>query len=101
MKTLIEKYLGKSWKSSICGILAATIFVLHENPSLVSFLPDGFENYILGIAKISVAVLIALGFTFTKDYNITGTNDSKIPKAQVVLENSLAPRKNKSKIKKI
>jgi hypothetical protein len=97
MKLLIEKYLGKSWKSSVCGILAATIFTIHENPDFISFLPDGFENYILGISKVSVAVLIALGFTFSKDYNVTGSDSHKIPKAKVVRENTLAPKKKKGK----
>ena len=101
MKLLIEKYLGKSWRSSVCGILAATIFTIHENPDFISFLPDGFESYILGISKVSVAVLIALGFTFSKDYNVTGSDSHKIPKAEVVSENSLAPKKRKRKIKKI
>ena len=101
MKILIEKYLGKSWRSSLCGILAATIFTIHENPTIVSFLPDGMENYILGGAKLSVAVLIALGFTFSKDYNVTGSDSHKIPKAEVVPENALVQRKRKKKVKKI
>ena len=96
MKALIEKYLGKSWRSSVCGILAAAIFTIHENPTIVSFLPDGTENYILGFAKLSVGVLIALGFTFSKDYNVTGSDSHKIPKAEVVSE-SLAPVKKPRK----
>jgi hypothetical protein len=95
MKALIEKYLGKSWRSSTCGILAAIIFTIHENPDFVSFLPDEFEKNILGLSKLSVAVLIALGFTFSKDYNVTGSDSHKIPKAEVVQENILAPKKKK------
>lgn len=98
MKDLIEKYLGKSWRSSLCGILAVTIFTIHENPSIVSFLPDGLESYILGGAKLSVAILIALGFTFSKDYNVTGSDVSKIPKGKVVPK-SLAPVKKTGKKK--
>lgn len=97
MKNLIEKYLGKSWRSSVCGMLAATIFTIHENPTIISFLPDGMENYILGGAKLSVAVLIALGFTFSKDYNVTGSNTDNIPKGKIIPESLTTVKKTRRK----
>jgi hypothetical protein len=102
MKEKLEKLLGKSWRTTLCGALGVLLFTVHESPSLIEFLPDQIESTVLSVTKLAVAVLIALGFGYSKDYNVTGTKDS-IPKAIPVPEepivNTLTPKKPRAKKK--
>lgn len=102
MKEKLQNLLGKSWRTTVCGILGVALFTIHETPSLLEFLPDNLESTVLSIVKLSVAILIALGFSFSKDYNVTGGKEG-IPKAIPVPEdpivNTLAPKKTRAKRK--
>jgi hypothetical protein len=102
MKEKIEKYMGKSWRTTLCGVLGVAVFTIHENPGLIEFLPDQLEASVLSVSKLLAAILIALGFSFSKDYNVTGSkidevfkDKEDIPKAEPVEElvvNSLAQK---------
>jgi hypothetical protein len=86
MKTMLSKIFGPNWRSSSSGIATVvavtTAIAIHSDPSLVAFLPDVAEVYILGIAKL-VAVVSGIVFALTvKDAAVTGgsvaqTNEAK------------------------
>jgi hypothetical protein len=76
MKTMLSKIFGPNWRSSSSGIATVvavtTAIAIHSDPSLVAFLPDIAEVYILGIAKL-VAVVSGIVFALTvKDAAVTG-----------------------------
>jgi len=76
MKTMLSKIFGPNWRSSSSGIATVvavcTAIAIHSDPALVAFLPDGIENYVLGISKL-VAVVSGIIFALTvKDAAVTG-----------------------------
>jgi len=76
MKTMLSKIFGPNWRSSSSGIATvvavSTAIAIHSDPSLVAFLPDNAEVYILGIAKL-IAVVSGVIFALTvKDAAVTG-----------------------------
>jgi hypothetical protein len=76
MKTMLSKIFGPNWRSSTSGISTViaitTAIAIHSDPSLVSFLPDMAEVYIVGISKL-VAVVSGIIFALTvKDAAVTG-----------------------------
>ena len=76
MKTMLSKIFGPNWRSSSSGIATVvavcTAIAIHSDPSLIAFLPDNAEVYILGIAKL-VAVVSGIIFALTvKDAAVTG-----------------------------
>jgi len=76
MKNMLANLFGPNWRSSTSGILTvvavATAVAIHSDNSLVAFLPDGVEAYVLGISKL-VAVVSGIVFALTvKDANVTG-----------------------------
>jgi hypothetical protein len=76
MKTMLSKIFGANWRSSTSGVatvIAITTGVaIHSDPSLVAFLPDIAEVYIIGISKL-VAVVSGIVFALTvKDSAVTG-----------------------------
>jgi hypothetical protein len=76
MKTMLSKIFGPNWRSSTSGIATVvavtTAIAIHSDPSLVAFLPDQAEIYIVGMAKL-VAVVSGIIFALTvKDSNVTG-----------------------------
>jgi len=76
MKIMLSKIFGPNWRSSSSGITTviavATGIAIHSDPSLVAFLPDGLEVYILGISKL-IAVVSGIIFALTvKDASVTG-----------------------------
>lgn len=73
---MLANLFGPNWRSSTSGILTvvavATAVAIHSDNSLVAFLPDGVEAYVLGISKL-VAVVSGIVFALTvKDANVTG-----------------------------
>lgn len=56
---MIEAFKNNK-KTTIWGILAITSEVLRVNPSIVSFLPDTVEGYVLGISSIIFAVMTVI-----------------------------------------
>ena len=76
MKNMLANLFGANWRSSTSGILTvvavATAVAIHSDNSLVAFLPDGLESYILGISKL-IAVVSGIIFALTvKDATVTG-----------------------------
>jgi len=76
MKTMLSKIFGPNWRSSSSGIVTVvavtTAIAIHSDPSLVAFLPDKAEVYILGISKL-IAVVSGIIFALTvKDAAVTG-----------------------------
>jgi hypothetical protein len=76
MKTMLSKIFGPNWRSSTSGISTViaitTAIAIHSDPSLVAFLPDMTEVYIVGISKL-VAVVSGIIFALTvKDAAVTG-----------------------------
>jgi hypothetical protein len=75
-ENMLSKMFGANWRSSTSGIITVvavtTAFVIHGDQSLVSFLPDEIEEYIIGIAKL-VAIVSGVIFALTvKDSRVTG-----------------------------
>lgn len=76
MKNMLFKLFGPNWRSSSSGIVTvvavATAFVIHGDNSIVAFLPDKLEEYIIGFAKL-IAVVSGVVFALTvKDASVTG-----------------------------
>ena len=76
MKTMLSKIFGANWRSSTSGVITVvaitTAMSIHMDPSLVSFLPNHIENYIVAISRI-VAVVSGIIFSLTvKDAKVTG-----------------------------
>ena len=76
MKNMLSQLFGPNWRSSTSGILTvicvSTAFAIHTDPTLISFLPDGMETYVLGISKL-VAVVSGIIFALSvKDSRVTG-----------------------------
>jgi len=76
MKTMLSKIFGANWRSSTSGVATViaitTGIAIHSDPSLVAFLPDAAEVYIIGISKL-VAVVSGIVFALTvKDSAVTG-----------------------------
>ena len=76
MKHMLSKIFGPNWRSSTSGIATViavtTAIAIHSDPSLVAFLPDQAEVYIVGFSKL-VAVVSGIIFALTvKDANVTG-----------------------------
>jgi len=76
MKTMLSKIFGPNWRSSTSGVTTVvaitTAIAIHSDPSLVAFLPDSAEVYIIGISKL-VAVVSGIIFALTvKDAAVTG-----------------------------
>lgn len=76
MKNMLFKLFGPNWRSSTSGIVTvvavSTAFVIHGDNSIVAFLPDKLEQYIVGFAKL-IAVVSGVVFALTvKDAAVTG-----------------------------
>lgn len=76
MKNMLSKLFGPNWRSSASGITTViavtTAIAIHSDPSLVAFLPDNLEIYVIGISKL-VAVVSGIIFALTvKDAAVTG-----------------------------
>jgi len=76
MKTMLSKIFGANWRSSSSGIATVvavcTAIAIHSDHSLVAFLPDVAEVYVIGISKL-VAIVSGIVFAFTvKDSAVTG-----------------------------
>ena len=83
MKNMLSKLFGPNWRSSTSGILTVvaicTAFAIHGDNSLVAFLPDKAEEYIVGFSKL-IAVVSGIIFALTvKDAAVTG---GKIPQTK-------------------
>lgn len=73
---MLSKLFGANWRTSTSGILTVaaivTALVIHEDNSIVYFLPDKLEEYIVGFAKL-IAIVSGVVFALTvKDSHVTG-----------------------------
>ncbi len=76
MKSMLSKIFGANWRSSTSGVATViaitTGIAIHSDPTLVAFLPDIAEVYIIGISKL-IAVVSGIVFALTvKDAAVTG-----------------------------
>jgi len=76
MINMLSKIFGPNWKTSTTGIITvvaiATSAAIQADNSLVFFLPDNAEKYIIGISKL-IAVVTGIIFTLNvKDSHVTG-----------------------------
>lgn len=76
MKNMLFKLFGPNWRSSTSGIVTVvavcTAFVIHGDNSIVAFLPDKIEEFIVGLSKL-IAVVSGVVFALTvKDASVTG-----------------------------
>ena len=76
MKNMLSRIFGPNWRSSTSGVTTViaitTAIAIHSDPSLIYFLPDVAEVYIIGISKL-VAVVSGIVFALTvKDSAVTG-----------------------------
>jgi len=76
MKAMLSKIFGPNWRSSTSGVTTViaitTAIAIHSDPTLVAFLPDIAEVYIIGISKL-IAVVSGIVFALTvKDAAVTG-----------------------------
>ena len=90
---MLANLFGPNWRSSTSGILTvvavATAVAIHSDNSLVAFLPDKIEAYVLGISKL-IAVVSGIVFALTvKDANVTGGKiaQTKEAKKRVINQN--------------
>lgn len=86
MKHMLSKLFGPNWRSSTSGIITViaitTAVAIHSDNSLVSFLPDVLESYILGISKL-IAVVTGIIFALTvKDSHVTGGDTPQTEEAK-------------------
>lgn len=101
MRNMLHKLFGPNWRSSTSGIITVvavtTAFVIHGDNSIVAFLPDKLEEYIVGFAKL-IAVVSGVVFALTvKDAAVTG---GSIPQTVEAKKRS-ASEKIKNPINKI
>ena len=77
---LLNTALGANWRTSSSGLVALfciiLVYVVHNQPELIAFLPIEWQGYILGIFKI-FAVVGGISFIIlVKDAQVTG---GKVP----------------------
>jgi len=102
MKIMLSKLFGPNWRSSTSGIITViavtTAFVIHGDNSIVSFLPDKLEEYIVGFAKL-IAVVSGVVFALTvKDSHVTGGDIPQTAEAEKRIEKNLAEKAGRKKI---
>ena len=98
MKTMLSKLFGPNWRSSTSGIITvvavATAFAIHGDNSLVSFLPDKAEEYIIGISKL-IAVVSGIVFALTvKDAAVTGGKVAQTKEAKKRIKKEIGHGEN-------
>ena len=72
--------------------------MIHGDNSIVSFLPDKLEEYIVGFAKL-IAVVSGVVFALTvKDSHVTGGNIPQTAEAEKRIEKNLAEKAGKKNI---
>jgi hypothetical protein len=76
MNNVLNNLLGPNWRSSTSGVLTVIAVVaftaIHSDNSLVSFLPNKLEEYVLGFSKL-IAIVSGIIFALTvKDSHVTG-----------------------------
>lgn len=102
MKYMLSKLFGPNWRSSTSGVMTViavtTAFAIHSDNSLVAFLPDKVEEYILGLAKL-IAVVSGIIFALTvKDSHVTGGDIPQTEEAQKRIGKTLAEKAGRKKI---
>jgi len=88
---MLANLFGPNWRSSTSGILTviavSTAVAIHSDNSLVAFLHDGMEAYVIGISKL-VAVVSGIVFALTvKDAAVTGGKIAQTKEAKKRVSN--------------
>jgi len=102
---MLSKIFGPNWRSSTSGIVTVvavcTAFVIHGDNSIVAFLPDKVEEYIVGFAKL-IAIVSGVVFALTvKDSHVTGGDVPQTVEAKKrvqKIEKNLAEKAGKKKL---
>lgn len=97
MKNMLIALFGPNWRSSTSGILTViavtTAVAIHSDNSLVAFLPDGMETYVVGISKL-IAVVSGIVFALTvKDAAVTGGKIAQTKEAKKRIKKNLDKEK--------
>ena len=98
MKNMLSKLFGPNWRSSTSGIITViavtTAFVIHGDNSIVSFLPDKMEEYIVGFSKL-IAVVSGIIFALTvKDAAVTGGKVAQTKEAKKRIKKEIGHGEN-------
>lgn len=98
MKNMLFKLFGPNWRSSSSGITTvvavATALAIHGDNSLVAFLPDRAEEYIVGISKL-IAVVSGIVFALTvKDAAVTGGKVAQTKEAKKRIKKEIGHGEN-------
>jgi hypothetical protein len=64
--------LGANWRTSITGLFALVTGAISFKPSLVNFLPQTVQLYVVGISNFAVFISAGSFAWFAKDKNVTG-----------------------------
>jgi len=105
MKNMLSKLFGPNWRTSTSGIVTViavtTAFVIHGDNSIVAFLPDKIEEFIVGLSKL-IAVVSGVIFALTvKDSHVTGGDVPQTAEAEKrvqKIEKNLAEKAGKKNI---
>jgi len=105
MKTMLSKLFGPNWRTSTSGIVTViavtTAFVIHGDNSIVAFLPDKIEEFIVGLSKL-IAVVSGVIFALTvKDSHVTGGDVPQTVEAEKrvqKIEENLAEKAGKKEL---
>lgn len=105
MENMLSKLFGPNWRTSTSGVITViavvTAFTIHSDNSLVAFLPDKLEEYILGFSKL-IAIVSGVIFALTvKDSHVTGGNVPQTVEAKSrvqKIEKNLAQKAGKKNI---
>jgi hypothetical protein len=72
MGNLMAKIFGANWKTTVSGFIALATGAIALKPSIVDFIPQPWNGYIVGASNF---IVFASGGAFalvTKDRNVTG-----------------------------
>lgn len=99
---MLLNIFGPNWRSSTSGVLTVvavtTAVAIQSDTSLVAFLPDKIEEYILGFSKL-IAIVSGIIFALTvKDGNVTGGSFPQTQEAEKRVEKNLGEKSGRRNI---
>ena len=86
MKKFISDFLGPNWETTVWGALALLMGGISAKPSLVDFLPDNIEGYVVGAANLMTFVFGGTFAAKVKTGNVTGGNVPATKEAEYRVE---------------
>lgn len=82
------KFFGANWRTSSTGLLTLITAAIALQPSLVEFLPDSVEGYVVGISKFVVFISGGAFALSAKDKNVVGGSVQQDLSGAVVKDNA-------------